>query len=180
MPVPPVILRPAHDDFVVRELRLSDAPACEAFSRGLDRQDVRMRFASLHFSLNYLLPGLAGPTQDTAFAAVDAAAAILGIVNLGRLNADTAELAVVVRSDRKRRGIGWALVARGLEWAEASGVSAVFGLVLADNHPMLALARAMGFQSSRSDGVFVEVRQRVARWSRRRAEHASRCCAGTG
>jgi hypothetical protein len=33
--------------FAIRELLTSDAPACEAFVQHLDRQDLRMRFASL-------------------------------------------------------------------------------------------------------------------------------------
>lgn len=157
-----LIGRPPRVHFTISELRTSDAHACNVFSHHLDRQDIRMRFASLHFSIRHILPGLTGANEDAAFAAVDAAEMILGVVNLAYLISDSAEVAVIVRSDYKRRGIGRSLLAHAIQRAEYDGLSRLIGYVLAENRAMLALARAMGFQSIRRDEFFIEIRRSIS------------------
>lgn len=147
--------------FAIRELSAADAQACAVFIRHLEAEDIRLRFASLHLSPAHLVPRDAG-TAGIAFVAVDAADTVLGVVNLIRLAGGAAEIAVIVRSDHKRRGIGRALVAEAFGWAAASGVDELIGLVLSENAAMLALAQAMGFRGQRWDGYFVEVRRAVS------------------
>lgn len=147
--------------FTVRELAASDAHACAVFIRHLDPEDIRFRFASWHVSPGHLWPRDDGAADGAAFVAVDAAEAVLGVINLIRLSAGAAEIAVIVRSDCKRRGIGRALLDRAAQWAADAHMDELVGLVLTENTAMLALAHAMGFRSSRWDGYFVEVRRAV-------------------
>lgn len=140
--------------FVIRNLHAPDAAACEEFFRSLDRDDIRMRFASPRaYSSDLFLrdPG------TTTVAAVDPMGAVLGIVNIAPLSSDSAEIAIVIRSDVKRRGIGRSLLARVIERMSCDGFEQLLGYVLAENQPMLALARRMGFQSLRWDSLFVVV-----------------------
>lgn len=146
--------------FTIRELCTADTHACAVFIRHLDPDDIRLRFASLGFSPQHLMPPESDQSASVAFVATDAAGAVLGVVNLAPLTAQAAEIAVIVRSDRKRRGIGRALVAHAIEWAQNQRLEQLVGLVLAENAAMLALAEAMGFRS-RWEGVFVEVRRAV-------------------
>jgi acetyltransferase len=146
--------------FSIRELSAADTHACAVFIRHLAPEDIRLRFASLYLSPAHLLPR-GGESAGAAFLAVDAAGTILGVVNLIELAAGAAEIAVIVRSDHKRRGIGRALLVRAIEWAAAREVGELIGLVLAENTAMLGLAAAMGFRGQRRDGYVVEVRRAV-------------------
>jgi 3-hydroxyisobutyrate dehydrogenase len=148
--------------FTVRELRVPDARARCVFVRHLDPHDVRMRFASPRFSARHVFPGLAAAHDGAAFAALDRTQTILGVVNLARVGSGAAEVAVIVRSDYKRRGIGRALLARALRWAARNGFTHVLGHVHPENRAMLALARAMGFQHTGWDSSFVTVGRSVS------------------
>jgi GNAT superfamily N-acetyltransferase len=155
--------------FTVRELHAFDEPDCALFGQRLDHQDVRMRFGSLRVSIRHLLPEAGGAATGVAFAALDPSRAIVGIVNLNRLDSDLSELAIIVRSDHKRQGIGQALIGHALHWAYHNRVSEVVGYVLVENRAMLGLARATGFAASEWDGYFVEIRRSTAPQSDRGA-----------
>ena len=60
-------------------------------------------------------------------------------------NHEKGEFAVMVRSDRKGRGVGWILMRRMIEWARADQLEAIEGYVLAENAAMLKMARELGF-----------------------------------
>jgi GNAT superfamily N-acetyltransferase len=75
--------------------------------------------------------------------------------------------AVVVRSDRQRRGIGRALLAHAIRQAAVLGLSQVAGLVLPENTAMLALARAMGFGGFDWKDQFIEICQALPGRTRR-------------
>jgi GNAT superfamily N-acetyltransferase len=147
--------------FNIRELHSWDEQACRIFFTQLDLADIRMRFGCLHFSVQYLFPGRPGSGGGVAFAAVDTADQVLGIVNLAYLAPDAAEMAVIVRSDYKRRGIGHHLLAYAIHWAEGKTLSELVGYVRADNMPMLSLAHSMGLHMVRWDGPEVEIRERI-------------------
>jgi acetyltransferase len=82
-----------------------------------------------------------------AFVAIDQAKGDL--LGIGRLHAnanyDTAEYAVLVRSDVKGRGLGWLLMQTILEYARSEGLHRVEGQVLSENTAMLAMCRKLGF-----------------------------------
>ncbi len=86
---------------------------------------------------------------------LEADGAICGIVNLVRLSPKHAEIALIVRSDRARQGIGERLLRAALARAAERGLGRLEALVLYENTPMLRLARKVGFEPQRSSGLTV-------------------------
>ena len=148
--------------FSIRQLGPEDTLACRAFFQRVERNDIRLRFGSLHFSADRPIPTPMGAFGGTAFAAVDFGGAVLGVSNLAPVSAATAEIAVIVRSDLKRRHIGRSLIAHTLARAEKNGLAEVVGYVLAENRAMLSLARAFGFRNVGQDLHLLELRRSVA------------------
>jgi acetyltransferase len=151
----------AADSFVIRELPPTEIDACHAFFDRLEPRDVRLRFASTRFSIGDFIPVLGGWGHGFALAALDREGAIVGIASLVPFDSGEAETALIVRSDRKRRGIGRALLAAIIDRAARAGVSEIFGLVDWENKPMAALARAMEFQIVRQDSFSIVTRRRL-------------------
>ena len=151
----------ASDRFVIRDLPPTEIDACQAFFNRLEPRDVRLRFASTRFSIGDFIPTLAGWADGFALAAIDDEDAIVGIASLVPLESGEAEKTLIVRSDRKRRGIGRALLAAIIERATRGGVSEIFGLVDWENKPMAALARTMEFQIVRLVSFSIETRRRL-------------------
>lgn len=149
--------RPPYRCFTTRVLGISDRRACELFVEHLDPDDLRMRFGSLYFPIPHLLPELNGASKTATLGAFAMRGGIVGIVNVVCLTPISAELGIIVRSDRKRRGIGRALLMHAIQWAGGHGLLHVSGQVLVENQPMRALARAMGFQSVGRDGFLIEL-----------------------
>ena len=155
--------------FRLRPVRPEDAAAfVRAFER-LTPDDVRMRFFA---PMNALSPAMAarltqidyeremalvltepGPPSDGA--------EIYGVV---RVSADpdneTAEFAIIVRSDMKGHGLGSFLMRRIIDYARARGLRRLFGDVLRENEAMLRLCREFGFaiQSLPEDPAIFEAR----------------------
>ena len=61
----------------------------------------------------------------------------------------TGEFAVIVQPDVKGKGLADRLMHRLIDWAQSRGMHAVVGQVLADNVPMLAFMRHLGFSLHR-------------------------------
>jgi acetyltransferase len=59
-------------------------------------------------------------------------------------NFETAECAIIVRTDLQRRHIGRTLLAEALDYARRRGAVRVWGDVLTGNAPVLDLARNLG------------------------------------
>jgi len=83
-----------------------------------------------------------------AFAAIDPESHdIIGVV---RLHSDSryqrAEYAILLRSDLKGKGLGWALMQLLIEYARSEGLRSLFGEVLNENTTMLAMCRELGFE----------------------------------
>ena len=150
---------PRESYFVIRALSASEAEACESFCAGLDWRDIYMRFGTQHFSIAHFLPDRDPPTARMSLAVIDAAEMILGILNLVYISPSSAEIALIVRSDCKRHGMGRSLVAHAIHWATAHHVSLLVGHVNAENRAALSLARAMHFESVKWDSFSVEVRR---------------------
>jgi acetyltransferase len=72
------------------------------------------------------------------------------IWGVARLAADpdylSAEYAVIVRSDLKGQGLGWALMHHLIRYAESEGLRDLHGDVLAANERMLKMCRELGFE----------------------------------
>ena len=56
-----------------------------------------------------------------------------------------AEYAVIVRSDLKGHGVGWALMHHLIRYAESEGLRNLHGAVLATNERMLRMCTELGF-----------------------------------
>lgn len=137
----------------LRAIRPEDAPSIMAAFERLSPEAIRMRFFS---TMKRLPPALAErlthPDRDREMALVVAspdppgAAEIYAVARLGA-DADPtrAELAIVVRDDLTRQGIGTRLMRRIIADARKRGLKAVYGLVLAENTAMLQLCRHLGF-----------------------------------
>ena len=83
-----------------------------------------------------------------AFVALDPVSKeVIGVV---RLHSDsryeTAEYAILLRSDLKGKGLGWALMQLLIDYARAEGLKSLFGEVLNENTTMLAMCRELGFK----------------------------------
>jgi len=143
---------------LVRPIRPEDAAAhAEAF-RHLTPEDVRRRFFN---QLRELPPAqIARMTQidydrEMAFVAVatlpDGTRRTVGVGRLIREpGSREGEFAVVTLPGWKGQGLGRHLMHRLFEWGRSQGVETVTGQVLADNQPMIAFARALGFTLKRS------------------------------
>jgi acetyltransferase len=139
-------------EFLMRPVRPEDAPAFIRFSARVTPEDVRLRFFSPFKSLPPVL--LARLTQidydrEMAFVLFDAENEVAGV---GRLAADPnglrAEFALLVRSDLKHHGIGRLFMRHLVDYAKPRGIGELFGDVLAENAPMLALCRDLGCEIS--------------------------------
>jgi RimJ/RimL family protein N-acetyltransferase len=69
----------------------------------------------------------------------------------------SAELAIFVHQDSRRRGIGTALVRRALEWGAAAGLQRVWTLTASDNRAALRLQESCGFRVTRSASAETEL-----------------------
>ncbi|ADZ71922.1 bifunctional acetate--CoA ligase family protein/GNAT family N-acetyltransferase [Polymorphum gilvum] len=134
----------------VRPVRPEDEALFKTFFEAVSPQDLRLRFFApvKDFSHKFLsrLTQL-DYARAMAFAAIEpASGAMLGAV---RLHADpdhkTGEYAVMVRSDLKGRGLGWALMKLIIRYARADGIGTIKGEVLKENTGMLAMCEALGF-----------------------------------
>ena len=156
-PYPAALARPwtARDGAVlmIRPIRPEDAGSLGDFFHGLSAEDIRRRFFS---ALKDLSPAMkARLTQidyDREMALVatrpgpDGADAILGVARLIREPGSTrGEFSIVVAGALKGQGLARTLMTRILDWGRAEGLREAVGQVLADNAPMLAFMRALGF-----------------------------------
>lgn len=134
----------------VRPVRPEDEELFRAFFETITPEDLRLRFFApvRDFSHRFLsrLTQL-DYARAIAFAAIDPASGdLLGVV---RLHADpdhqTGEYAVMVRSDLKGAGLGWALMKLIIRYAGVDGIQTIKGEVLKENTSMISMCQALGF-----------------------------------
>jgi len=161
----------------VRPMRPEDEPALAAFLRRVTREDLRLRF--FHAMKEFSHTFTARLTQldyarAMAFVATDPATGdILGVV---RLHSDsryeTAEYAILLRSDLKGKGLGWALMQLLIDYARSEGLRRLSGVVLRENTAMLTMCRELGFEVT-SDPNDASVAKVFLDLAARQAERAS-------
>src|SRR6202007_699258 len=83
-----------------------------------------------------------------AFVASDAVTGeVVGLVQLhSDSHYESAEYAILLRSDLKGRGLGWALMQLLIEYARSEGLKSLCGEVLRDNTTMLTMCREFDFE----------------------------------
>jgi acetyltransferase len=159
---------------LIRPVRPEDAPQHEDFLARISPDDLRLRFfhqigaqpvsdvaRSTQIDYDRQMVFIATTEADTG------AREILGEVRAA-IDPDNrrAELAIAVRTDVKRRGLGRLLGEHLLHYLRARGTGELYGFVRADNEPMLKLAQALGFSSERlgdSDTALVSLDLRASR-----------------
>lgn len=134
----------------VRPMRPEDEPAIVRMLERVSAEDRRLRFfhAVKEFSHGFV----ARLTQldyarAMAFVALDAVTEeIIGVARLhSNSQYESAEYAVLVQSDLKGNGLGWALMQLLIDYATAEGLKFLCGQVLSENTTMLAMCRELGF-----------------------------------
>jgi acetyltransferase len=135
----------------VRPIRPEDEPSIHELLRHVTMQDLRLRFFApmKEFSHEFI----ARLTQldyarAMAFVAFDEATnEMVGVV---RIHSDSiyesGEYAILLRSDLKGRGLGWALMQLIIEYAKSEGLKAISGDVVQENTVMLEMCRHLGFE----------------------------------
>ena len=148
-----------------RPIMPEDEPQLHEFLRHVTMQDLRLRFFApmKDFSHEFI----ARLTQldyarAMAFVAFDEASGeMVGVV---RIHSDSiyenGEYAILLRSDLKGRGLGWALMQLIIEYAKSEGLKTISGDVLQENTVMLEMCRNLGFdiKTSPADPGICEVR----------------------
>jgi acetyltransferase len=150
---------------LIRPARPEDEALYARFLSALTPDDLRRRFFGMIGQLQHReLARMAQLDYDRemAFLAVrkDASGADY-IVGEARAVADpdkeSAEFALMVRSDYKNRGLGTLLLTRLIRYCTDRGIGVLRGIVMADNDAMLEVARRCGF-SVEPHGLGSEVR----------------------
>ncbi len=135
----------------VRPIRPEDEPQLHVFLRRVTPQDLRLRFFAPMKEFTHEF--IARLTQldyarAMAFVAFDETSQeMLGVV---RIHSDSiyenGEYAILLRSDLKGRGLGWALMQLMIEYAKSEGLKMISGDVLTENTIMLEMCRNLGFE----------------------------------
>ena len=138
----------------IRPIRPEDAEAHTAFFARLSPTDIRYRFFSAMRELS--------PEQTVRLTQVDYdwEMAFIAVrettgetVGVARLVCDhdgmSGEFAVIVQADTKGKGLASHLMRRLIDWGRSRGLREIVGQILADNHPMLAFIKRLGFEVHR-------------------------------
>jgi RimJ/RimL family protein N-acetyltransferase len=116
----------------------------------VSKEDLRLRFfdSIKEFSPQFIarLTHL-DYSHAMAFIAIDEVShETLGVV---RLHTDptreAGEYAVLLRSDLKGKGLGWALMQLIIEYGKSAGLRRIYGEILRENSVMLKMCRELGF-----------------------------------
>jgi acetyltransferase len=135
---------------LVRPVRPEDEALYPPFFAHVTQQDLRLRFFApvKDFSHGFIARFTQiDYSRAMAFIAIDEACGdMLGVVRIHNdPNYETAEYAILVRSDLKGHGLGWTLMELIIEYARAEGLRTIHGQVLRENVTMLEMCRKLGF-----------------------------------
>ncbi len=157
---------PSGRRLLLRPIRPEDEPEHRDLISRLTPEDIRFRFFGSVREMPH--SQLARFTQidydrEMAFVAKPSEKGerdTLGVVRaVADPNNETAEFAIVVRSDLKGQGLGHALLEKLVRYCRKRGTAEMVGEVLPDNKAMLALAERVGFSRRLvPDDDVVEVR----------------------
>lgn len=140
----------------LRPIRPGDAKRLIEMVDRCSADDVRLRFFGGMRRLDANLAARLSQVDYDRHMALVAETENHELVGVGRLAEDpegeTAEFALMVRSDHQARGLGHALLQAVLDYAASRGLREVWGEVAVENVRMLEVARDLGFASKISAG----------------------------
>jgi len=121
------------------------------FLRNVTSHDLRLRFfAPMKEFTHEFIARLTQLDYARAMAFVAFDEATNEMVGVVRIHSDsiyeTGEYAILLRSDLKGRGLGWALMQLIIEYAKSEGLKTISGDVLKENTVMLEMCRHLGFE----------------------------------
>jgi GNAT superfamily N-acetyltransferase len=143
--------------FQVRPAEPSDEAALAEFFTHVDQEDLRFRFLSAiktvgHDQLEALV--MVDHHRTENFLAIDPVTGM--ILATAMLAADealtSAEVAIAIRADYKRRGISWMLLDHVARFAVAKGIKTLESIESRDNHQAIELERERGWTASSCPG----------------------------
>src|SRR6202035_4656259 len=148
----------------VRPIRPEDEPQIHDLLRHVTSQDLRLRFfAPMKEFTHEFIARLTQLDYSRAMAFVAFDEATNAMVGVVRIHSDSiyqnGEYAILLRSDLKGRGLGWALMQLIIEYAKSEGLKQISGQVLQENSVMLKMCRELGFKvkTDADDGGVCEV-----------------------
>jgi acetyltransferase len=135
---------------LVRPIRPEDEPAIHELLRHVTSQDLRLRFfAPMKEFTHEFIARLTQLDYARAMAFVAFDETTNELVGVVRIHSDSiyesGEYAILLRSDLKGRGLGWALMQLIIEYAKSEGLKRISGQVLQENSAMLNMCRELGF-----------------------------------
>jgi acetyltransferase len=134
-----------------RPMKPEDEPLVLELLQHVSQEDLRLRFfdSIKQFTHTFLakLTHL-DYARAMAFIAFDEARGdVLGVVRLhSDATGEGGEYAILLRTDLKGRGLGWALMQMIIEYARSEGMKRIFGQILHENSVMLKMCRELGFE----------------------------------
>jgi acetyltransferase len=148
----------------LRPVRAEDEPLLKELFAHLSREDVRLRFFA---PLRELSPTLIERLSRLDYRRQMALIAQHDETIVGAASYFTepgtrrAEFAITVRTDWHGRGVGFLLLTRLMDVARQASIAELFGVILRENRPMLAICRDLGFVTVREpdDASVVHVRK---------------------
>ncbi len=139
---------------LVRSIVPADEAAYRAILEGTSAEDRYCRFFHIvdHFDPEEVHRFVETRPDMIGMIAFDGATA-LGAAHAALIDDDSAELAVVVARDARRRGVGTALMDALIARLRERSVRHLIASALRENHPFERLAKHAGFHVERADGA---------------------------
>jgi acetyltransferase len=135
-------------DLMVRPIRPNDSDALVRFAEITSTSDLRLRFQGAVCQITEATAARLCQIdydREMVLVADEPERGHAGIVRLiFSPEFETAEVALIVRSDMQRRGLGELLLKEAIDYARSRGAYRLTGDVLSDNRTMLDLASKLG------------------------------------
>ena len=136
---------------LARPIRPEDEPLIHEFLKHVTADDLRLRFfAPIKEFTHEFIARLTQLDYARAMAFVAFDEASQDLVGVVRIHSDSiyenGEYAILLRSDLKGKGLGWALMQLIIEYARSEGLKIISGDVLQENVVMLDMCRQLGFE----------------------------------
>lgn len=144
-------------EFHVRPVEPSDKQAFAEFFAHVTKEDLRFRFFSAlpnvrDSLLNSLIDVDHDRKEDYLAFDIDDKTIIASAMIGAKEDKSEAEVAIVVRSDYKHRGMSWTFLKYVIEEAKRDGVRKLTSLESRDNHAAIGLEKEMGFTAKTCPG----------------------------